>query len=99
MVIEARGNSDCSYSQLRLIGILLIGISGSDQDFSSDKPLLPSPAWVDGIVLCWFVCVCACYHKIAVQAQLSQNLNKLHLTNLQTVVLYKTGKFLQANTA
>ena len=29
-----------SYSRLRLIGILLIGISGSDQDFSPDKPLL-----------------------------------------------------------
>ena len=28
------------------------------------------------------VCVCVCYRKIAVQAQLSQNLNKLHLTNL-----------------
>ena len=31
------------------------------------------------------VCVCVCYHKIAVQAQLSQNLNKLHLTNLVTL--------------
>ena len=26
--------------------------------------------------------LCVCYHKIAVQAQLSQNRNKLHLTNL-----------------
>ena len=26
-------------SQIHLIGILLIGISGSDQDFSLDKPL------------------------------------------------------------
>ena len=29
--------------------------------------------------------VCVCYHKIPVQAQLSQNLNKLHLTNLVTL--------------
>ena len=28
---------------------------------------LPSPAWAEGIVLC----LCVCYHKIAVQAQLS----------------------------
>ena len=26
--------------------------------------LLPSPAWVEDIVLCF--CVCVCYHKIAV---------------------------------
>ena len=45
-----------------------------------ESSLLPSPTWAEGIVLCLFVCVC--YHKIAVQAQLSQNLNKLHLTNL-----------------
>ena len=29
-----------TYSGLSLIGILLIGISGSDQDFSPDNPLL-----------------------------------------------------------
>ena len=39
---------------------------------------LPLPVWVEGIVLC----VCVCYHKIAVKFKLSQNLNKLHLTNL-----------------
>ena len=31
---------DYMYSHVYLIGIRLIGISGSDQDFSPDKPLL-----------------------------------------------------------
>ena len=26
---------------------------------------LPSPAWAEGTVLCWFVFVFVCYHKIA----------------------------------
>ena len=30
----------------------------------------------------YFVCLCVCYHKIAVKFKLSQILNKLHLTNL-----------------
>ena len=30
----------------------------------------------------YFVCVCVCYHKIAVKFKLSQILNKLQLTNL-----------------
>ena len=38
--IHAHVCNTCTYSQLRLIGILLIGISGSDRDFSPDKPLL-----------------------------------------------------------
>ena len=28
--------------------------------------LLPLPAWAEGTVLCLFVCVCVCYHKIGV---------------------------------
>ena len=30
----------------------------------------------------YFVCLCVCYHKIAVKFKLSQILNKLQLTNL-----------------
>ena len=41
--------------------------------------LLPSPVWAEGTVLCVFVCVLP---QNGCKIQLSQNLNKLHLTNL-----------------
>ena len=65
---------------------------------------VPLPAWVEGTVgclfVCLFVCMCVCYHKIAVQGQLFQNPNQLQLklsSLRQKVVLYRTGKFLQAS--
>ena len=50
------------------------------------------------VCVCVCVCVClsVCYHKIAVNF----NYLKIKLGNLrQKVVLYKTGKFLQASVA
>ena len=46
--------------------------------------------------------LCVCYHKMAVNSIISKSkqASAHKLCNLrQTVVLYKTGKFLQANTA
>ena len=65
---------------------------------------LPSPAWAEGTVLCVCVCVCVCLlPQNCCKFQLSQNLNKLQVINFgnlrQKVVLYKTGKFLQASVA
>ena len=66
----------------------------------------PSPAWAEGTVLSLCVCVCVCvsvcYHKIAVNFNYlkSKQATSHKLGNLrQKVVLYKTGKFLQASVA
>ena len=68
--------------------------------------LLPSPAWAEGTVLslcvCLSVCLSVCYHKIAVNFNYlkSKQATSHKLGNLrQKVVLYKTGKFLQASVA
>ena len=64
--------------------------------------LLPSPAWAEGTVLCLFVCVCVLPQnccKIQIISN-SKQATAHKLGNLrQIVVLYKTGKFLQAKTA
>ena len=61
--------------------------------------LLPSPVWAEGIVLSLCVCVSVCYDKIAVNFNSKQAIShKLGILR-QNVVLYKTGKFLQASTA
>ena len=49
--------------------------------------LLPSPAWAEGTVLSLCVCVCVCLSVCVLpqnccKLQLSQNLNKLQVTNL-----------------
>ena len=68
--------------------------------------LLPLPAWAEGTVLSLCVCVClsvclsVCYHKIAVKFNYLKikQATSHKLGNLrQKVVLYKTGKFLQAS--
>ena len=55
--------------------------------------LLPSPMWAEGTVLSLCVCVLP-------QNCCKLQLNKLQVINLrQKVVLYKTGKFLEASMA
>ena len=60
--------------------------------------LLPSPVWVECTVLI-SLCLSVCHHKIAVNSK-SKQATSHKLGNLrQKVVLYKTGKFLQASVA
>ena len=63
--------------------------------------LLPSPAWVEGIVLCLCVCVRVLPQNGCKIISKSKQAISHKLGNLrcQTVVFYKIGKLLQANTA
>ena len=61
---------------------------------------LPSPAWAEGIVLGLCVCVCVLPQNCCLSSIISKSKQAAShkLGNLrQIVVLYKTGKFLQAS--
>ena len=62
--------------------------------------LLPSPTWAEGAVLC--VCVCVLPQNCCLSSIISKSKQAAShkLGNLrQTMVLYKTGEFLQASVA
>ena len=70
--------------------------------FGCNEWLLPSPAWAEGIVLGLCVCVCVLPQNCCLIAIISKSKEAAShkLGNLrQKVVLYKTGKFLQASMA
>ena len=66
--------------------LICISVSEGSQHFSAFH-LLPSPAWVEGTALSLCVCLSVCLSVCLLpqncyKFQLSQNLNKLQITNL-----------------